>query len=147
SQFINAGDTSGVDLLGGLAKALSFLPALGLLRIGKGSLSSAFYEHKQLGADFLFRNVASICAELLNLCMLAVAEPPDAAAYESEEDKADGEGEKDFVLPEVERPPQLGEFIAEALDLEVEVGVAAGDVVKVTVFLPFVAVGELQGAA
>ena len=72
-QFINAGDASGVGLLGGLAKALSFLPALGLLRIGKGGLSSAFDGLKQLGADFLFRDVASLFADLpviRSLCWL-----------------------------------------------------------------------------
>ena len=53
-QLINAGDPSGVSLLGGLAKALSFLPALGLLRIGKGGLPSAFDGLKQLGTDFSF---------------------------------------------------------------------------------------------
>ena len=79
--------------------------------------------------------------------MLAVAEPPDAAADEGEEDKANSEGTEDFILPEVERPPQLGEFIAEALDLELEVGVAGGVVVKVAVVSPFVAVVELQSAA
>ena len=100
---------------------------------------------EQLGADFLAGNVASICAKMQEVPMLAVAEPPDAAADESEKDKADGEGEKDFVFPEVERPPQLGEFIAEALNLEV--GVAGGVVVKVAVVSPFVAVVELQSAA
>ena len=59
-----AGDASGVGLFGGLAKALSFLPALGLLRIGKGGLSSAFDGLKQLGADFLFRDVTSLFADL-----------------------------------------------------------------------------------
>ena len=58
--------------------------------------------------------------------MVAVAEPPDAAADEGEKDKADGKGAEDFILPELERPPQLGEFIAEAFDLELEVGVAGG---------------------
>jgi hypothetical protein len=32
-------------------------------------------------------------------------------------------------LPELERLPQLGEFIAEALDLELELGVTGGVVV------------------
>ena len=41
--------------------------------------------------------------------------------------------------------PQLSEFIAEALYLELEVGVAGDVVVNVAVVLPFVAVGELQG--
>jgi hypothetical protein len=50
-------------------------------------------------------------------------------------------------LPEPEPRPQLGEFIAEEFDLEFEIGVAGGVVVKVAVFLPLVAVGELQGAA
>ena len=31
-QFINAGDASGIGLLGGLAKTLAFFPALGLFR-------------------------------------------------------------------------------------------------------------------
>ena len=79
--------------------------------------------------------------------MLAVAEPPDAAADEGEKDKADGEGAEDFILPGLERPPQLGEFIAEALDLDLKVGVILGVVVKVAVVSPFVAVSELQGAA
>ena len=105
-QFINAGDASGVGLLGGLAKALSFLPALGLLRIGKGGLSSAFHGLKQLGADFLFRDVASLFADPLDLPLLAVAEPPDAAADEGEKDKANSEGAEDFILPELERPPR-----------------------------------------
>jgi len=43
----------------------SFLPALGLLRIGKGGLPSAFDGLKQLGADFLFRDVASFCGDPL----------------------------------------------------------------------------------
>ena len=50
-------------------------------------------------------------------------------------------------MPEVERLTQLGQFIAEALDLELEVGIAGGGVVKVAVFFPLVAVGELQGTA
>src|SRR4029077_6110335 len=98
-------------------------------------------------ADFLARNVASLCAEMQQIPMLAVAEPPDAAADDGEKDKANGEGAEDFILPELERPPQLGELIAEALDLELEVGVAGGVVIKVAIVSPFVAVGELQGAA
>ena len=62
--------------------------------------------------------------------MLAVADQPDAASDEEEKDKTDGKAAEDFILPELERPPQLGEFIAEAFDLELEVGVAGGDVVK-----------------
>jgi hypothetical protein len=100
-----------------------------------------------LGADFLFRDVASLFADPPDLPMLAVAEPPDAAADEGEKDKDDGEGAEDFILPELERPPQLGELIAEALDLELDVGVILGFVVKVAVVSPFVAVSELQGAA
>ena len=57
-QFINPGDASGVGLFGGLPKALSFLPALGLLRIGEGGLSSAFDGRKQLCADLLSREAA-----------------------------------------------------------------------------------------
>ena len=49
-------------------------------------------------------------------------------------------------MPQLERPPQLAEFIAEALDLKLEVGVARGDVVKVPVFFPFCTVAELQGS-
>jgi hypothetical protein len=79
--------------------------------------------------------------------MLPVAESPDAAADEDEEDKDNGEGAEDFVLPEVERLAQLGQFIAEALNLELEVGVAGGVVVKAAVVSPFVAVVELQSAA
>ena len=63
---------------------------------------------KQLGADFLAGNVASLCADLLDVPMLPVAEPPDAAANEDEEDKDNGEGAEDFVLPEVERLAQFG---------------------------------------
>jgi|SRR5580704_6987819 hypothetical protein len=55
--------------------------------------------------------------------------------------------ENAFILPELERPPQLGELIAETLDLELEVGVAGGVVVKVAIVSPFIAVGELQSAA
>ena len=36
--------------------------------------------------------------------MLPVAERQDAAADEDEEDKDNGEGAEDFVLPEVEPP-------------------------------------------
>jgi hypothetical protein len=43
--------------------------------------------------------------------------------------------------------PQLSEFIAEALYLELEVGVAGGVVIKVAVVSPCVAVVELQSAA
>src|SRR4029077_18410087 len=85
-------------------------------------------------------------ADLLDLHMLAGAEPPDAAADEGQKNKADGEGAEDFVLPEVERLAQLGHFIAEALNLELELGVAGGVVVKVPVVSPFVAIDELQGA-
>jgi hypothetical protein len=102
---------------------------------------------EQLGADFLSVDVASLCADLLDVPMLPVAEPPDAAADEDEEDKDNREGAEDFVLPEVERLAQLGQFIAEALYLQVEVGVAGGVVVKVAIVSPFVAVSELQGAA
>ena len=45
---------------------------------------------------------------------------------EGEEDKDNGEGAEDFVLPDIERLAQLGQFITEALDLELEVGVAGG---------------------
>jgi hypothetical protein len=79
--------------------------------------------------------------------MLPVAKPPNAAADEDEEDKDNGEGAEDFVLPEIERLPQLGQLIAEALNLEFEVGVASGVVVKVAVVSLFVAVVELQSAA
>jgi hypothetical protein len=98
-QFINAGDASGVGLFGRFAEALSFLPAIGLFRLGKGGQSSAVDGLKQLGADFLLRDVASIFANLLDLMMLHEAEQPDAATYECEKDKAGGEGEEDFVLP------------------------------------------------
>ena len=91
--------------------------------------------------------MASLFADPAALPILAVTEPPDAAANEGEKDKADGKGAEDFVLPELERPPQLGEFIAKAFDLELEVGVAGGGVVKVAIFLQLPAVGELQGAA
>src|SRR4029077_8222705 len=117
-------------LFGSLAKALSFLPAIGLFRLGKGGQSSAVDGLEQLRADFLARNVASLCAEMQQIPMLAVAEPPDAAADDGEKDKANGEGAEDFILPELERPPQLGELIAEALDLELEVGVAGGVVIR-----------------
>jgi hypothetical protein len=50
--------------------------------------------------------------------MLAVAEPPDADADESKKDKTDGEAAKDSVLKEIERPPKLREFIAQAFYLE-----------------------------
>ncbi len=146
-QFLNLGRCFRVRLFGGLSKALSFFPTLGLLRIGKGGLSSAFDRLNQLGADFLFRDVASLFADPPDLPMLAVAEPPDAAADKREKDKANGKGAEDFILPEIERPPQLGEFIAEALDLELKVGVVGGGVVKVAVVSSLVAVGELQGAA
>jgi hypothetical protein len=79
--------------------------------------------------------------------MLHVAEPPNATAKKDEEDKDSGKGAEDFVLPELDRLPQLGEFIAELLDLELEVGVAGDGVIKVAVFFPFLAVGALQGAA
>jgi hypothetical protein len=52
NYFFKTLAASGVGLLCGLTKALSFLPALGLLRIGNGGLSSAFNGLKQLGADF-----------------------------------------------------------------------------------------------
>src|SRR5260370_38222395 len=76
-QFINAGDASGVGLLCGLAKALSFLPALGLLRIGKGGLTSTFDRLNQLGADFLFRDGASLFSYPLGFPLFAVSERPD----------------------------------------------------------------------
>ena len=38
--------------------------------------------------------------------------------------RPEGEGSEDFILPESERPPQFGEFIAEPLDLELDLGVA-----------------------
>jgi hypothetical protein len=63
---------------------------------------------EQLGADFLARNVASLFADLPDVPLLPVAEPPDAAADEDEEDKDNGECAEDFVLPEVERLAQLG---------------------------------------
>jgi hypothetical protein len=56
--------------------------------------------------------------------MLSVTEPPDAATDEDEENKDNGESAENFVLPEVERLAQLGQFIAQALDLEVQVSVA-----------------------
>jgi hypothetical protein len=46
-------------------------------------------------------------------------------------------------LPEVECPSELGEFIAEELNLELKVGIAGGDVVNVAVFFSLVAVREL----
>ena len=67
--------------------------------------------------------MTSFCGDPLYLPMLAVAEPPHAAADEGEKGKADAEGAENFILPELERLPQLGEFIAEALDLGVTGGV------------------------
>ena len=82
SEFINSGDASGIDLFGSLAKALSFFPALGLFRLGEGGLPSAFDRLEQLGANVRFRDATSLFADPLDLPMLAVAEPPDAAANE-----------------------------------------------------------------
>ena len=48
--------------------------------------------------------------------------------------------------PLLEGSPQLSELIEEALDLELEVSVVSGGVVKLVVFLPLVGVGELQTA-
>jgi hypothetical protein len=117
-QFIDLGDVSSISLLGSLAQTLAVLPARGLVRLGKGFLTGAFDGLKQLGSDFRFGDVASLLAEPLEIPMLAGAQPPDAAADEDEEDKDNGEGAEDFILPEVEGLAQLGQFIAEALDLE-----------------------------
>ena len=105
---------------------------------------------RRRGADFT--GLRAACGEPLfadppDLPILAVAEPPGAAANEGENDKAGGEGAEDFVLPELARPLRLGEFTAKTLDLELEVGVADGGVVKVALFLQSAAVGELQSAA
>ena len=88
-----------IGLLGGLAQAFALFPARCLFRLGKGILAGAFDGLKQLGADFRFRDAAIICADLLDVPMLAVAKPPDAAADEGEEDEDKGEGAEDFVLP------------------------------------------------
>jgi hypothetical protein len=48
--------------------------------------------------------------------------------------------------PLLEGSPQLNELIEEPLDLELEVSVVSGGVVKLVVFLPLVGVGELQTA-
>src|SRR5262249_45755073 len=98
-QFINAGDASLIGLLGGLAKTLAFFPAQGLFGLGKGVLACAFDQGKQLIADFLLGDMPCLCADPLDVPMLLVTEPPDAATYEGEKDKADREGEEDFVLP------------------------------------------------
>jgi hypothetical protein len=118
---------------------ITFLP-LGLCCLGEGGLVDALGGLEQLGTDFLAGDVASLFADLLDVPMLPIAEPPDAAADEGEEDKDNGEGAEHFVLPEVERLAQLGQFIAEALNLELEVGVAGGVVVMVAVAAPFVVV-------
>ena len=78
--------------------------------------------------------------------MLAIAEPPDTAADDGEKDEADGESAEDFILPEFERPPQLSDFIAEAFNLELEIGVARGGMVKVALLFPFGAVRKLKSA-
>ena len=129
-QFIDAGEAACMGLFGRFAETLAFLPALGPCRLGEGGLVGALGGLEQLGADFLAGNVASLCADLLDVPMLPVTEPPDAAADEDQEDKDNGEGAEDFVLPEVEGLAQLGQFIAEALDLKVQVGVAGGVVVS-----------------
>src|SRR5271165_2865870 len=136
-----------MGLFGRFAEALAFLPALGLCRLGESGLVGALGGLEQLGADFLAGDVAILCAEMQQIPMLAVTEPPDAAADEDQEDKDNCEGAEDLVLPEVERLAQRGQFITEALDLKVQVGVAGGVVVKVAVVSPFVAVSELQSAA
>lgn len=58
----------------------------------------------------------------------------------------DGEAFENLLLPDLEGLSLLGELIAEAFDLELEIGVADGVVVKVAVVSPFVPVRELQGA-
>ena len=78
--------------------------------------------------------------------MLAVAEPPDAAADENEKDKTDGESADDLLLPELERSPQLSQLIAEALHLKLQVCVAGRFVIKMAILFPFATVAELQGA-
>jgi hypothetical protein len=61
------------------------------------------------------------------------AQPPHAAADEDEEGEDNGEGTQDFVFPKVERLTQRGQLFTEALDLELEVGVARGGVVKINI--------------
>jgi len=122
-------------------------PTLGRLRFGESSLSSAFNRLKQLDADFVFRNVAGLVADSLDFTMLAITGPPDTADDQGEKHKSDGEGPENFILPELECPPQFGEFIAEPLDLEFKLGVAGGIVVKVAILSSFVPVSELQSTA
>jgi hypothetical protein len=57
------------------AEALAFLPALGLCCLGEGGRVDALCGLEQLGGDFLAGNVASLCADLLDVPMLPAAEP------------------------------------------------------------------------
>jgi hypothetical protein len=75
-QFINAGDAPSVGLLGGLA--LSFLPPVGLLRIGEGGLSSAVITAK------LFKPVAGYACILARCLDIRCAEiQPDSSDLHS----------------------------------------------------------------
>ena len=58
------------------------LPSVAFSRIGKGSLASMFDRLKELGPNFLFRDVASHFAYSLHFPILAVAEPPNATRDE-----------------------------------------------------------------
>ena len=69
---------------------------------GSTSLTAKLLTRSE-GTDLLAGNVPSICANLLDLVMLHGAKPPYVAAYNCEENKDNGEGAEDFVLPEVER--------------------------------------------
>ena len=102
-QFIDAGEATGIGLFGRFAEALAFLPTPGLCCLGEGGLVDALCGLEQLGTDFLAGDVASLRAESLDVPMLSVAEPPDAAADEDEEDKDNGEGVENSVLPQIER--------------------------------------------
>ena len=59
-QFIDAGEAAGIGLFGGLAKALAFLPALGLFRLGEGRLVGALGGFEQVGTDFLSGDVEAL---------------------------------------------------------------------------------------
>ena len=50
-------------------------------------------------------------------------------------------------MPEFERPAKFGQFVAEPLDLKLELGVAGGRVIKVAVLLPLRTVTKLQRSA
>jgi len=109
-----------MGLFGRFAEALAFLPAPGLSRLSEGRLVRTLGGFAELRADFLW---------------------------------CDSKATQNLFLPSQELPseclfgpPELSEFIPEALNLELEVGVAGGLVVKVAVFFPFIAVGSLQGA-